>query len=559
MKIWKKASRPRRGGPAWGRCVVPIAIMALAPVIGGCGSSSNAPTGAGGGNGSRGTASFFTPATPGGTPVRGGVLTVDHNEAITTLDPIMGSQPNELQVDAAVFDQLFEYVRGSTEPQPALAESYTLSPDHLTYTFHIRPHVYFSNGEPVTAEDVAYSLKRFWLPTASYGTNLLAHKGWESVTATGPLTVKLQLGEQRLATIGNLGLVQMSIVPRKVVEQEGEKQFALHPVGSGPFMVKSVSPGYPTVTLVRNPHYWRAGKPYLDGLVFNQVVETNARILAVRSGAADVAQAISFAQVAGLEKTSGVRMMVRPQYATDPVFLDNGRSPFNDVKVRLALNYATPRETIIKSVFKGMGEPANDPLGHVQDWDPSVPPFEFNIQKAKQLLKESTAPNGFSATIMVPSGEPDASLVASILQSTWGQLGVHMQIQAVEPTAFITNWLAEKYQVAILPDEQFGIEQYPPDLSELGMFDSPDSGGNGGGTGFHSPRATKLIREAIAAPSEAARQRRFGELQRLVTLEEAPMDVIAELPSRTLVSDAVHGFDVLPGNFMPFYGVWLQK
>jgi peptide/nickel transport system substrate-binding protein len=492
--------------------------------------------------------------------VRGGVLTVDHNEGISTLDPIMGGGANELQVDAAIFDQLFEYQKGSKEPQPALAESYSLSPDHLTYTFHIRPHVYFSNGEPVTAEDVAYSLKRMWLPTASYGTDLLAHNGWKSVTAVGPLTVELKLGEPRLATIGNLGLIQTSIVPKKVVEREGEKQFAVHPVGSGPFMVKSVSPGYPTVTLVRNPHYWRAGKPYLDGLVFNQVTETNARILAVRSGAADIATAISFAQVAGLEKTPGVRMLVRPQYATDPVFFNDGIAPFNDVKVRQALNYATPRETIIKSVFKGMGEPANDPLGHVQDWTPSVPPFEFNIRKAKELLKESTVPHGFSTTIIVPSGEPDASLVASILQSTWAQLGVHVQIRLLEPTAFFTDVSAtETYQVGIFTDEAFGIEQYPPDVSDMTMFDYPDSGNHGSGTNFNSPRATKLIREAVAAPSEAARQRRFGELQRLLTLEEAAMDVIAELPSRTLVSDAVHGFDVLPGNFMPYGGVWLQR
>jgi peptide/nickel transport system substrate-binding protein len=485
---------------------------------------------------------------------------VDHNEAVLTLDPLKVSQPNECQVGAAIFDQLFEYQPGSQEPQPALAQSWSLSPNHLVYTFHIRPHVYFSNGEPLTAEDVVYSFKRQWLPTASAGPTLIGHGGaWKSVNATGPLTVQLHLSSPRLATIGNLGLVETSIVPKKVVEREGEKEFALHPVGSGPFMVKSVSTGYTTVTLVRNPHYWRAGEPYLDGLVFNSVAETNARILAVRSGGADIATAISFSQVASLRHTPGVRMLVRPQTSTDPVFLNNMSPPLNEVKVRQALNYATPREEIIKAVFKGMGEPANDPTGHVQDWDPNIPAFPFDIAKARQLLKESSVPNGFSATIMIPSGEPDAALVASILQSTWAQLGVHLSIQAVEPTTFATNLGAEKYQVGIMPDEEFGLEQWPPDLSDMVMFDYPDSGNHAGGTNFDSQRAVKLIREAVSATSEAERKRLFGEVQRLVSLEEAPMDVIAELPSRTLVSDAVHGFDVLPGNFMPYEGVWLQK
>jgi ABC-type transport system substrate-binding protein len=289
------------------------------------------------------------------------------------------------------------------------------------------------------------------------------------------------------------------------------------------------------------------------------VSETNARILAVRSGSADIATAISFAQVGALEKTPGVRMLVRPQYATDPVYFNDGVAPFNDAKVRLALNYATPREAIIKSVFKGMGEPANDPLGHVQDWDPSIPPFKFDLGKAKQLLKESSAAGGFSATIIVPSGEPDAALIAAVLQSTWASLGVHIQIQALEPSSFATSLSAEKYQIGIVPDEAFGLEQYPPDVSDMTMFDYPDSGDQGSGTNWNSPRAIQLIRQAVAAPTEAARQEFFGELQRLLTLEEAPMDVIAELPSRTLTSDAVHGFDVLEGNFMPYQGVWLQK
>lgn len=534
----------------WSMSAVAV-VVAL--TVSACGSSSKSTAK----EGQTTAASFYTGPTPGGTPVRGGVVTVLHNEPITKLDPVKMGQPNEAQLGATMFDQLFEYEAGVNEPQPALAESYTLSPNHLTYTFHIRPHVYFSNGEPVTAEDVVYSLDREKLPVAALGSAL--SNGWKNVTATGPLTVKLQLTEPRGAEIGDLGLVQASIVPKKLIEREGEAAFEAHPVGSGAFMFKSAAPGNTSVTLTRNPHYWRAGQPYLDGLVFKMVAETNARILAVRTGAAQVATAISFSQVAALRNTPGVRILVRPQRSTDPVFFNLGKAPLNDVKVRLALNYATPREEIIKAVFKGLGEPANEPVGHLQYWDPHVPAFPFDMAKAKELLKSSSAPHGFEATINVPAGEPDAALVASILQSTWGQLGVHLKIQSLEPTTFFANWGAGKYEIEALPDETFGSEQYPPDLSVFFNYDYPDSGNRADASNYNSPRAIQLVRQAMKSNNEAERAKLFSELQKLVTLEEAPIMAIAELPSRTLVSSSLRGFDVLPGNFMPYHGVWLAK
>jgi peptide/nickel transport system substrate-binding protein len=540
---------PVRRGRVRSMCVVGV-VVALA--VSACGSSSKSTT-----EGHTTAASFYTGPTPGGKPVRGGVVTVVHNEPIDSLDPVRIAQPNEAQLGATMFDQLFEYEAGVNEPQPALAESYSLSPNHLTYTFHIRTHVYFSNGEPVTAEDVVYSLDRQKSSIAALGTALT--NGWKSVTATGPMTVKLQLAEPRGAEIGDLGLVQASIVPKKLIEREGETAFDAHPVGTGAFVFKSATASNTSVTVTRNPHYWRAGQPYLDGLVFNVVTETNARILAVRTGAAQVATAISFSQVAALRNTPGVRMLIRPQRSTDTVFFNNGTAPLNDVKVRLALNYATPRQEIIKAVFKGLGEPADEPVGHLQYWDPHVPAFPFDMAKAKELLKSSSAPHGFETTAIVPAGEPDAALVASILQSTWGRLGVHLNIQAVEPTAFFADWGASKYDVAILPDETFGSEQYPPDLSVFFNYDYPDSGNRADASNYNSPRAIGLVRRAMKSNDNVERAKLFSELQKLVTLEEAPIMGIAELPSRTLVSSSLRGFDVLPGNFMPYHGVWLEK
>lgn len=534
------------------RALVIVLVAALAFVLSGCGgSASPSPS-----SELSPHASFYTGGTPGGTPVRGGSATVDLNENIKTLDPIALVGPAEDSVGDQLFDQLLEYQPGSSEPQPALAQSWSVSKNGLVYTFHIRAGVRFANGTPLTAEDVAYSLLLEKRPIAAAGAGFRAST-WK-VSATGPMTVQLTLTEPFPGLLGYLAAVQVSIVPKKYFERVGPNGFARHPIGTGPFRIRNATPTYTTINVERNPYYWRAGQPYLDGVVFNVVPETNARILAVRSGTATIATGISFSQIATLKSTPGVRMVIEPLQDTDTAFFNDGKAPFNNVKVRQALNYATPREEIINAVFKGMGEPANDPIGHLQYWDPSVPAYPYDLAKAKKLLKESPYPNGFSTIILSPSGEPDASLIASILQSTWAKIGVHVSIQNQEIGTLGTNIFASKFDVALVTDESFVTEEYPPDVSLVLNFNYPDSGTRSDGTDFDSPTVIALIRKATSTANVRERPALFSKIQRLI-ISEAADDTIAELPSRTLVSSSVRGFQVLPTNIMRLGQIWLTK
>jgi peptide/nickel transport system substrate-binding protein len=252
-------------------------------------------------------------------------------------------------------------------------------------------------------------------------------------------------------------------------------------------------------------------------------------------------------------------MLVEPLQDAMPTFFNFAVPPLNDVNVRRALNYATPREAIIKAVFKGMAEPSNDPVGRLQYWDPSVPAYPFDLAKAKALLKQSSAPNGFNITLNVPAGEPDPALIASIMQSTWAQLGVHVTIQSLDPGTFFTNLFASKFQMAILTDESYVTEQYPPDISLLLNFDYPDSGNHAGGSNYNSPATTALIRRAMAAPTDSERQKLFSQIQNVVVNQDAADITLAELPSRVLVSSSLRGFQVLPTLAMRFEKAWLAK
>jgi peptide/nickel transport system substrate-binding protein len=179
----------------------------------------------------------------------------------------------------------------------------------------------------------------------------------------------LELSKPQPAVLEDLYTFAFGIASKSVYEREGRKAFALHPVGTGPFMVTHVAPGFTEIAMKRNPYYWRSGEPYLNGIVFKLVESDNARVLAVRSGAADVGTGIPYSQAISLRATTGVKMLIGPIWGASYNWFNRGKAPFNEIDVRRALMYATPREEIIKAIYKGLGTPANSPWGRLKYWD----------------------------------------------------------------------------------------------------------------------------------------------------------------------------------------------
>ncbi len=249
------------------------ALFAVGVVLAACGSSSD------------GTDSSSA-AT--GDPVTGGTLTFARSlDAEAGLDPINAPNNGSIFTIQQIFDQLVE-VQGD-KIVPGLAESWEHSPDGLEWTFHLRD-AQFSNGDPVTPEDVKFSIERFADPKVNVNYATLG-AAIDSVDVVDDKTVKINLNSVDGAFLDNLAMFAAAIVPQKVVEQEGDKDFAENPVGSGPFMVTEFKRGQETV-LERNPHYWREGEPYLDGVTFEYVPDANTRTLKLRSGEVDVADAL---------------------------------------------------------------------------------------------------------------------------------------------------------------------------------------------------------------------------------------------------------------------------
>jgi peptide/nickel transport system substrate-binding protein len=321
-------------------------------------------------------------------------------------------------------------------------------------------------------------------------------------------------------------------------------------------MLKSATPGFASITMTRNPYYWRAGEPYLDGLVFNHVESDTARILAARTGAVDIAQSIPYSQVSSLESTPGVKMLVGPEWGASFVVFNRARAPFDDVNVRKALLYATPREQIIKSVYRGLGTGANSLWGQLKYWDSHIPAYPYDLSKARELLKRSSVPQGFDMTLSITGGETQGQLLAAILQSAYAKVGIHVTIQALESTSLYADFFAGKTEAVAFPPEAGWSSFYEPNDDAAFYLNNHEPGGF---VPAASKKAVTELLDASTATNEAEKQKLFSELQYQTLLQEALFLPIVNLVSLNLASNKVSGFQVLPNLNIRWERVWLHS
>jgi peptide/nickel transport system substrate-binding protein len=529
-----------RGSPGGVRSRLPqlaaLAAFVIAIfVVAACGSSNSS----GGGD--------------SGTPQSGGTLTFARTQdADVGLDPINAPSNGSIFTIQQIFDQLVE-VQGD-ELVPGLAKSWDHSADGKVWTFNLRD-AQFSNGEPVTAEDVKFSLDRFADPDVNVAYTSLGDS-IKSVDVVDAHTVKVTLDPVDGSFIYNMAMFAAAIVPQKVVEQEGPK-FAENPVGSGPFMVKDYVRGKHTL-LTRNPNYWREGQPYLDEVDFQFVPDANTRVLELRSGQVDVADGIPYNQVDSLQNTSGVNIEVADSLKWDSIWFDTRKAPLNEVEVRQALNYATPKDQILNAVLFGNGQVANSQIPPVKYWDESIDPYPYDIDKAKELLSKSSVPDGFDLELVIPAGDQVEQQEAEIIKSEWAKIGVNVNIVPRDFETMFGDWLSGKGgQAATFPGDALSSDTLSDDELAALVYD-PDSGLYSLGTYYKNQKILSLLADAKGTVDEDQRAKDFAEIQQL-GLDGAQSVPLFFTKSITGYQDKVQDFQTYPIGWWPLRETWISQ
>ncbi|MBI1878772.1 MAG: hypothetical protein HYR94_11235 [Chloroflexi bacterium] len=487
-------------------------------------------------------------------PKQGGTIVMARDSEPLTLNPIGAGDNGSIFMVVQIFDTLVE-TQDAPVPQPAIAEEWEVSEDSMTWTFHLREGVKFSNGDPVTCEDVKFSIDRFANPdvNVSYGGFGSAIESTECVDES---TFVIQLNRVEGAFLDYLSTFIPSIIPKAAYEKMGDEAFGEAPIGSGPYMVKEWIRGQKLV-LERNPYYWKEGQPYVDTFIIEYIPDDNARMLKIESGEAQIATEVPYGQIERIDALDNVTVQMEDVMAWDAVWFNVKKAPLDDIKVIQALNYATPKEAMLQTLMHGAAEIANHLIAKVKYWDETVPAYPYDLDKAKELMAASSVPDGFSMNCLIVSGDQVERQQAEVLQQEWAKIGVQIEIEAVDVGTIWERWGSGEETCFTYPGAGLSSDALSDDNLAVVFFDFT-GGANSFGTGWDNKQATELVKAAGSTIDEKVRTEKFHELQKLV-MEQYPGVPLFFIKARTAISDNVKGFKTLPVKWWNLEDVRLEQ
>jgi peptide/nickel transport system substrate-binding protein len=484
------------------------------------------------------------------TPKRGGTVIIARQEDTESFDKTNVFQNEAIWLLEQINETLYTVTPDGQSVKPWLATSVKISQGGKRYTFKLRKGVRFSNGKPMTAADVKFSIDDARAQDKGWGYIDSAIK---SIAAPNKSTVVINLKYPWAPFLADIALFANGIIPKNF---GGEKraEFYKHPVGTGPFMWDKRVVGQ-SVTFKRNPHYWQKGKPYLDSVKWTYVSDQNTRELQLRGGQIQVDEFPPFASIKKLQNTPGVKMFLFPSTRTDYLEINQAYAPLADVHVRRAISYAIDRAAIVKALLFGFGKPANSFMPpQVPFYSKNSPGIQYDMKKAKAELAKSKYKSGFDVEMLVGAGAHDENAVAQVLQQSLKALKINVKFRQADTSTEFSQIQEGKYQLGF---SYWTMDIADPD--ELVSFAVDPKGGNANSffTGYNNPKIIKLTHQAQRTTDRSKRRSLYAQIQRIAA-QDAFMGFLYYSPFRYATSDKVRGFFVYPLGNYHLEDVWLS-
>lgn len=498
-----------------------LMILMLSIALYGCGGGRK------GGNDEKAPAND----TSSKTPITGGKIVVGISQDLDSLDPHKAEAAGTREV-------LFNLFEGLVKPDekgnlvPAVAESYDISKDGKVYTFHLRQNVKFHNGALVTADDVIYSIKRSagLLETADPAVIVeSALKNISEVKKVDETTVEVVLkkGDTEL-----LGYLTCAIIPKDYKESDTA------PIGTGPFKFVSYTP-LESLVVEKNEDYYIAGKPYLDQVTFKIVSNPDSAVLDLLAGSLDIFPYLTETQAAQLSQQFNIAE--GHMNLVQALFLNNAAKPFNDVKVRQALNYAIDKQGILNMVAGGKGTIIGSNMfpGFSKYFnEATVGTYTYDVQKAKDLLAEAGYPNGFTFTIKVPSNYKYHIDTAQIIVEQLKQVGITAKIEQIE----WASWLSDVYAGRNYEATVIGLDAK---LAPRNVLERYKSDADNNFLNYKNPQFDETLGNAIKTTEDEEKIVLYKELQAILA-EDAAAVYIQDPALLVAVNKKLDGYTFYP-------------
>ena len=447
------------------------------------------------------------------------VITIAQYADAVSLDPQHTNDNASFSIEKPMIEGLIGF-NEKMEQIPQLAEKWDASPDGRVFTFYLRKGVKFHDGTPFNAAAVKANFDRVRNPDNKLRRYTL-YKIISQIDVINDSTVRFTLSEPFGAMIATFAHPAGGINSPTAVQKYGN-DYEKNPVGTGPYKFAEWVPN-DHITLVKNPDYWdKANEAKVDKIIIKPVPEEGTRIAMLQKGDAQFINFVPYIQADVVKADRNLSLASTEAIYTFWVAMNIQKKPFNDVRVRQALNYAVDKDAVIKAVLRGQGKPADSPLApRVWGYTP-VKTYPYDPAKAKALLAEAGYPNGFK-TVLRGNVQTDAKDAMVAIQGQLKQVGVDVEILAL-PAAALS---AERFKPLeenkgemdfagwspSTGDADWGIrplltkENWPPTNFTIGFYTNP--------------KVEEAIKAGLQTSDPAKRKAAYAEAQRVI-MDDCP-------------------------------------
>ncbi|NHC54695.1 ABC transporter substrate-binding protein [Pseudomonas sp. AU8050] len=494
-------------------------------------------------------------------------------------DPSQYTSGTDFDASAeTVFNRLTQFKRGGTEVEPGLATSWDVSKDGLTYTFHLRDGVkfhttdYFIPTRNFNADDVLFTFNRLLdadspfrkaYPSESpYFTDMGLNTTIKSVEKLDEHTVRFNLNTVDASFVQNLAMsfasVQSAEYAAQLLKQGKAEQINQQPVGTGPFVFKRYQKDS-QIRYVANKQYWKPEDVKLDNLIFAITPDAAARLQKLKAGECQVSGYPRPADIEMMKQDPNLRVLQQAGFNLGFLAYNVTHPPLDQLKVRQALDMAIDKPAIIKAVYQGAGQLAQNALPPAQwSYDPTIHDAPYDPTKARLLLKEAgvapgTTINLWAMTVQRASN-PNARMSAQMIQQDWAKVGIKANIVSYEWGEYIKRAKNGEHDAMIYG---WTGDNGDPDNS-LGVLYSCAAVKGSNYAKWCNPAYDKLVQQAKVSSDREQRIKWYQQAQKILK-EQVPITPIANSTVFQPMRKQVQDFKISPFGLTPFYGVGLDK
>lgn len=464
-----------------------------------------------------------------------------------SLDIHQGNDGFSLRANRLIYSRLVE-ADENMQIHPGLAESWKQL-DDKTMQFNLRKGIKFHNGDDFTAEDVKFSFERMMnSPRIAFVLPPI-----ERIDIVDDYTVNIVTKTPFGPLLAHLSHPALGMVSKKLLTENPEA-LKEKPIGTGSYKFKEWIYGDKLV-LEKNEDFYDKNERGLKYIIFKNVVEASNRAIGLETGEIDIATPISSVDEENIKNNPKLQLLTKPSISYTYIGMNMTKAPLNDIRVRKAINYAIDKQAIIDVILNGNGKIATSPIAPgVFGFTDKTKNYEYNVEKAKELMKEAGYENGFTTSILVFSGEANTQ-TAEIVQAYLKEIGIDLKIEIVEVSAY---WDMTERGVHNLFLGSWGVVTGDADYGLYAMYHSSAKGGAGNRDFYENEKVDELLDKAKTEIDPETRKKLYEEAQILI-VNDAP-DVM--LYNRNLTVGAqkyIKGLGIHPVTLYNFATVYIEE